>query len=87
MTLGLWDIAFGLTCIVCGLSGELVVKGTDSSGAVVVLGVILLGWGISRVVSVLREDADESARSKRALYRNVRGTRYPPSWMPTRRRR
>jgi hypothetical protein len=87
MSLALWNIGFGLTFIVCGLSGELVLKGTDSSGAVAVLGVILLGWGILRIVSVLREDADESARSRRALYSNSRGTRSRPSWMPTRRRR
>jgi hypothetical protein len=84
---GIWKIAIGLTFIVCGLKGELVLKGTDSGGALAVLGVILLGWGVFRIVSVLRAEADDSARSRRELSRNTRGTRCPPPWMSTRRRR
>jgi hypothetical protein len=87
MLRGLWRMGIGLTFIVCGLNGELVLKGTDSGGALAVLGVLLLGWGVFGTVSVLRAESDESARSKRALYRNARGTRTPPSWMSTRRRR
>jgi hypothetical protein len=87
MVLGIWEIAIGLTFIVCGLKGELVLKGTDSGGALAVLGVILLGLGVFRIVSVLRAESDESARSKRTLFRSARRTRSPPSWMSTRRRR
>ena len=82
----LWRIGIGLTFIVCGLNGELVLKGTNSGGALAVLGVILLAWGIFHIVSVLRAEADESSRSRRTMMRRTSGTRSPP-WMSNRRRR
>lgn len=86
MTGAIWNMGIGLTFITCGLSGELVVKGTDSSGPVAVLGVVLFVWGVFQIVSTLRAEADESARSRRTLMRRTGGTRSPP-WMSTRRRR
>lgn len=87
MLRGIWRVGIGLAFIVCGLNGELVLRGTDSSGAVAVLGVILMGWGVFGIVSVLRADVDESERSRRALDRRPGGSRSPSHWMSTRRRR
>jgi hypothetical protein len=38
-------IIFGLVWIVGGATGTLSLKGTDSSGALIALGVVLLIWG------------------------------------------
>ncbi len=42
-------IIIGLVMVVGGLSGQLTLRGTNSSAALVVLGVILIGWGILRL--------------------------------------
>lgn len=42
----MWNIIIGLVMIIGGATGKLVLAGTQSSGALVVLGVGLLGWGI-----------------------------------------
>lgn len=87
MIRGLWKIGIGLTLIVCGLKGELVVRTTDWSWPVALLGVVSLVWGIVRVVSVVRADMDESTRSRNAISRGSRARRNSPSWMAPRRRR
>jgi hypothetical protein len=80
-------MSIGLTFIVCGLNGDLVLKGTDSGGALAVLGALLSGWGVLSIVSMLRAESEESARSRRMLSRGARGPRTPPRWLSTRRRR
>jgi len=42
----MWNIIFGIIFIIGGLSGKMALIGTRSSGALVVIGVILLIWGI-----------------------------------------
>ena len=42
-------IIFGIIFIIGGLSGDMVLVGTDSSGLLVLVGVVLVIWGISRV--------------------------------------
>ena len=42
----MWNIILGILFIIGGLSGKVVLIGTRSSGALVVVGVILLIWGI-----------------------------------------
>ncbi len=42
-------IIFGIIFIIGGLSGDMVLVGTDSSGLLVLVGVVLVIWGISRM--------------------------------------
>jgi uncharacterized membrane protein (UPF0136 family) len=44
-------IIIGLVMVVGGLSGKLVLVGTDSGIALAVLGVVMIVWGVARVVS------------------------------------
>lgn len=44
------NIVIGLVFIVGGLSGEMALRGTDSGGALAVLGVVLVGAGVYRLV-------------------------------------
>ncbi len=44
-------ILIGLVMIVGGASGKLALRGTGSSGALVVVGVILLIWGVAKLAS------------------------------------
>jgi hypothetical protein len=43
-------IIIGLVMIIGGLSGKLVLVGTNSGGALAVFGVVLIGWGIFNFV-------------------------------------
>lgn len=42
----MWNIIIGLVMIIGGATGKLALRGTNSSGALVAIGVALLGWGI-----------------------------------------
>jgi len=42
----MWNIIIGLVMIIGGATRKLSLRGTSSSIALVVLGVVLLGWGI-----------------------------------------
>jgi hypothetical protein len=42
----MWNIIIGLVMIIGGATGKLALRGTHSSGALVVIGVLLLGWGV-----------------------------------------
>jgi hypothetical protein len=44
-------IIIGLVFIIGGLSGKLVLIGTNSGAALAVLGVVMVVWGIARVVA------------------------------------
>jgi len=46
----MWNIIIGLVMIIGGATGKLALIGTQSSGALVVFGVLLLGWGIYQIV-------------------------------------
>ena len=43
------NILFGIIFIIGGLSGGLALRGTDSGGALAVVGVLMLIWGIFQV--------------------------------------
>ncbi len=43
-------IIIGLVMVVGGLSGKLVLVGTDSGVALAVLGGVLIAWGIAKMV-------------------------------------
>lgn len=45
------NIVVGLLFIVGGASGKIALRGTNSSGALVVVGLVLIGFGIFRLVS------------------------------------
>ena len=45
----MWNIVFGAICVVGGLSGQLALRGTQSSGALVVVGIGLVIWGAIQV--------------------------------------
>lgn len=80
-------MAIGLTFVAIGLNGEVLLKASGIGGALAVLGLIFFGWGVSGVVSTLKEEAAASARWRRELLKRTCGTRLPPLWMPDRRRR
>jgi hypothetical protein len=44
------NIIIGLLFIIGGLSGKVSLRGTDSSGALVVVGALLAGWGVFKMV-------------------------------------
>ena len=46
---GILNIIVGAVMIFGGLSGELVLKGTDSGGALAVLGLVVLGFGFFQI--------------------------------------
>jgi hypothetical protein len=46
----MWNIIIGLVMIIGGASGKLALRGTSSSGALVAIGVALLGWGVFQLV-------------------------------------
>ena len=48
---GLFNIGLGIFMIFGGLSGHLVLKGTNSSEALVVVGLVVLGLGFFRMFS------------------------------------
>ena len=43
-------IIIGLVMVIGGLSGNLVLIGTSSGGALAVLGGVLIAWGIAKMV-------------------------------------
>jgi hypothetical protein len=45
------NIIFGMVFIIGGLSGKFVMKGTQSGGALAVIGVVLLGLGAYRLMN------------------------------------
>jgi hypothetical protein len=47
----MWNIIIGLVMIIGGLSGNLALRGTDSSGLLAALGGLLLAYGVYQVVS------------------------------------
>ncbi len=46
----MWNIIIGLVFLIGGLSGKLVIRGTESSTAAAVVGGALMVWGIVQVV-------------------------------------
>ena len=48
---GVINIIIGLVFIVGGLSGKLAMRGTQSGGALAVIGVVLLGVGVFRLAT------------------------------------
>jgi hypothetical protein len=42
-------IIIGLVMVIGGLSGKLVLAGTQSGGALAVFGVVMIVWGVARV--------------------------------------
>ena len=42
----MWNIIIGILFIIGGASGEFVLKGTESSSALVVIGIGLVIWGV-----------------------------------------
>jgi hypothetical protein len=48
---GLLNIIIGLALIIGGLSGKLVMRGTQSGGLLAVIGVFLLGLGVYRMAT------------------------------------
>ena len=56
---GIGNIIFGLIFVVGGASGQLALIGTNSSGALVVVGLGLLAWGGYQAMSSQGEAAPE----------------------------
>jgi len=52
---GILNIIIGLIFIGCGLSGVVVLRGTQSSGALVIIGLVLIGVGLFQMIRNKRE--------------------------------
>ena len=50
MGAGVWNIVMGLAAIAAGASGQFSLIGTNSSVALIVLGVVFVVWGIIQIV-------------------------------------
>ncbi len=46
----MWNIIIGLVFLIGGLSGQIAIRGTDSTVGAVVVGVGLIIWGIVQMV-------------------------------------
>ena len=46
----MWNILIGIVFVIGGLSGKLVIRGTESTGAAVAVGAALIVWGIVQMV-------------------------------------
>ncbi len=46
----MWNVIIGIVFIVGALSGQMVLRGTESSNALAVLGVVLVIWGGVQIV-------------------------------------
>lgn len=57
MARGVINLILGGIMIIGGLSGDLVLKGTDSGGALAIFGVIIAGVGIFRLTSATKKPA------------------------------
>ena len=53
-------IIIGLVMVIGGLSGKLVLVGTDSGVALAVLGVALIVWGIARMVAAKKSSGGQA---------------------------
>ncbi len=54
----MWNIIIGLVFLIGGLSGQLVIRGTESSTAAAVVGAGLTLWGIVQVIRSRSEGQD-----------------------------
>lgn len=54
----MWNIIIGIAFIAGGLSGQLVLIGTDSGVALAVVGAGMLVWGIVQTVNKKRESTE-----------------------------
>jgi hypothetical protein len=50
MVRGLFSIVLGVGMVIGGLSGKLVMRGTESGGALAVVGFVVLGIGVFRII-------------------------------------
>jgi hypothetical protein len=46
----MWNILIGIIFIIGGLSGQMALRGTSSTGGLAVVGVGLVGWGIFQMM-------------------------------------
>lgn len=52
---GVLSIVIGAVMAIGGLSGNLVMRGTDSGGALAVLGFVVIGIGVFRIVQANKQ--------------------------------
>ena len=51
----MWNIIWGVVCLAGGASGQLALRGTNSSGALMAVGGVLIAIGIFQVVKARSE--------------------------------
>ena len=56
MRAGIWNLLFGLAFMAGGLSGKIVLMGTQSSEAAVVVGGLMAAWGASQLYRSRKKD-------------------------------
>ncbi len=54
---GIMSIVIGAVMVIGGLSGNLVLRGTDSGGGLAVLGFVVIGIGVFRIVKANNQAA------------------------------
>ena len=59
----MWNIVIGVLFVIGGLSGQFALRGTESSGALAVIGAGLIGWGVFQVFRARRSKAPPLERS------------------------
>ncbi|MBR3925671.1 MAG: hypothetical protein IKJ58_02800 [Akkermansia sp.] len=55
----MWNVIIGILFIIGGASGEFVLKGTNSSSALVYVGIGLIVWGIIQIVGASSKDDND----------------------------
>jgi hypothetical protein len=51
----MWNIVIGVVFIIGGLSGQMALRGTSSSGGLAVVGLVLVGWGVFQLKNKSQE--------------------------------
>ena len=71
----MWNIVIGVLFIIGGLSGEMAVRGTDSTIGLAVIGAVLLLWGIYQMVSTPAEPTTTKSRTRKGKRPGTAGRR------------
>ena len=52
----MWNIIIGVLFLIGGLSGQMALRGTGSSGALAVIGGLMIAWGVFKTFFASKEE-------------------------------